>query len=100
MQMRMLEAMNTKMSDICMKINMQQTDLVAAVVNAIDANDVRSVVLTLNNFEVNLILFVCIFIYLTNIKRRGLEPKDIRNIYLQYSTYVVTVPARPKARTC
>ena len=68
MQMRMLETMNTKMSDLCLKINTQQTDLISAVVNAIDENDVRSGVLTLNHFEVSLKLFVCILTYLTNNK--------------------------------
>ena len=62
----MLETMNTNISDIYLKINLQQTDLVSAVVNAIDANDVYYDVLTLNNFEVSLNLFVCILIYSTN----------------------------------
>ena len=62
-QMRLLESMNSRMSDLCLKINSQQSDLIAAVVTAIDENDVRSGVLTLNNFEVSLKLFVCILIY-------------------------------------
>ena len=51
--MRLLEKMNRKLGDVCLKINDQQTDLVKAVTSAIESNDVRSGVPALNNFEVS-----------------------------------------------
>lgn len=57
-QMRLMEKMNKTLGDVCLQINEQQSDLVRAVTDAIESNDIRSGVLTLNNFEVSLNCFL------------------------------------------
>ena len=52
-QMRHMEKMNDTLGNVCLKINEQQQEMVMAVTEAIESNDTRSGLLTLNNFEVS-----------------------------------------------
>ena len=48
-----MEKMNNTLGNVCLKINEQQQEMVRAVTEAIESNDTRSGLLTLNNFEVS-----------------------------------------------